>query len=61
MKTVCFACVHNAGRSQMAAALWNALGDPTRTRAISAVRAIRDDIEDRVRALLTELDLAFSG
>ncbi len=36
MKTVLFACVHNAGRSQMAAALFNALVDPTRARAISA-------------------------
>ena len=28
MKTVLFACVHNAGRSQMAAAWFNALSDP---------------------------------
>jgi arsenate reductase len=34
--TVLFACVHNAGRSQMAAALFNALVDPTKARAISA-------------------------
>src|SRR5580658_1879395 len=36
MKTVLFACVHNAGRSQMAAAWFNKLADPTRERAISA-------------------------
>jgi len=36
MKTVLFACVHNAGRSQMAAAWFNALSDPARARAISA-------------------------
>lgn len=36
MKTVLFACVHNAGRSQMAAAWFNALSDPTKARAISA-------------------------
>ena len=36
MKTVLFACVHNAGRSQMAAAWFNVLADPTRARAISA-------------------------
>ena len=35
-KTVLFACVHNAGRSQMAAALFNALADPERARAVSA-------------------------
>jgi arsenate reductase len=34
--TVLFACVHNAGRSQMAAALFNSLADPTRARAVSA-------------------------
>ena len=34
--TVLFACVANAGRSQMAAALFNALADPARARALSA-------------------------
>ena len=36
MITVLFACVHNAGRSQIAAALFNACADPTKARAISA-------------------------
>jgi arsenate reductase len=36
MKTILFACVHNAGRSQMAAALFNHLADPAKARAISA-------------------------
>jgi arsenate reductase len=36
MTTVMFACVHNAGRSQIAAAFFNALADPERARAISA-------------------------
>lgn len=36
MKRVIFACVHNAGRSQMAAAFFNQLADPARARAISA-------------------------
>ncbi len=34
--TVLFACVHNAGRSQMAAALFNQLADPGKARALSA-------------------------
>ena len=34
--TVLFACVHNAGRSQMAAAWFNLLSDPARARAVSA-------------------------
>jgi arsenate reductase (thioredoxin) len=33
---VLFACVHNAGRSQMAAAWFNALANPQQARAISA-------------------------
>lgn len=33
---VIFACVHNAGRSQMAAAFFNALAAPEKARAISA-------------------------
>ena len=36
MKTIVFACVHNAGRSQMAAAWFNRLADPARARAVSA-------------------------
>jgi arsenate reductase (thioredoxin) len=36
MKTVLFACVHNAGRSQMAAAIFNKIADPRKVRAISA-------------------------
>ena len=36
MTTVLFACVHNAGRSQMAAALFNQLADPSEAQAISA-------------------------
>jgi len=36
MTTVIFACVHSAGRSQMAAAFLNALADPAKARAVSA-------------------------
>ena len=36
MTTVLFACVHNARRSQMAAALFNQLVDPRKARAVSA-------------------------
>ena len=36
MNVVLFACVHNAGRSQMAAAWFNGLADPAKARAISA-------------------------
>lgn len=36
MNTVIFACIHNAGRSQMAAAWFNSLANPGKARAISA-------------------------
>ncbi len=36
MKTVLFACIHNAGRSQMAAAWFNALASGDKAKAISA-------------------------
>lgn len=36
MNVVLFACTHNAGRSQMAAAFFTALANPERARAISA-------------------------
>jgi len=36
VKTVIFACVHNAGRSQMAAAWFQELANPAKARAISA-------------------------
>src|SRR4051794_23416276 len=36
MNTIIFACVHNAGRSQMAAAFFNSLADPGRAHAVSA-------------------------
>lgn len=36
VKTIIFACVHNAGRSQMASAFFNKYADLTKARAISA-------------------------
>jgi arsenate reductase len=72
MKTVIFACIHNAGRSQMAAAWFNALADATKARAISAgtepgarvhpevleaMREVGIDLADRKPQKLTD-DLA---
>lgn len=36
MRTFIFACIHNAGRSQMSAAFFNHLADPQLAHAISA-------------------------
>ena len=59
MKTVLFACVHNAGRSQMAAAFFNALADPERARAISAgtrpANRVHAEVVEAMRELGIEL------
>jgi arsenate reductase (thioredoxin) len=36
MKTILFACIHNAGRSQMAAGWFNQLADRSKAQAVSA-------------------------
>ncbi len=36
MQTYIFACIHNAGRSQMSAAFFNQLADPAKAHGISA-------------------------
>ena len=59
MKTVLFACVHNAGRSQMAAALFNQLADPAKARAISAgtepIARVHPVVVDAMRELGVDL------
>lgn len=48
MITVLFACVHNAGRSQIAAALFNKHADPAKARAISAGTQPADRVHPEV-------------
>ena len=54
MKTVIFACVHNAGRSQMAAAFFNKLADPSKARALSAGTTPGDRVHPEVVAVMKE-------
>ena len=61
MKRILFACVHNAGRSQMAAAFFNALADPSKVRAISAGTAPADRVHPEVIATMRELGLDLEG
>jgi len=61
MKTVLFACVHNAGRSQMAAALFNSLADPGKARAISAGTSPGAGIHPEVMAAMNEIGLDLSA
>ena len=61
MKTVIFACVHNAGRSQMAAAFFNALADPAKARALSAGTAPGERVHPEVLAVMHEAGIDLSS
>jgi arsenate reductase len=54
VKTIIFACVHNAGRSQMAAAYFNQLADPTKARAVSAGTRPADRVHPEVVQVMQE-------
>jgi len=58
---VIFACVHNAGRSQMAAAFFNALADPDRAVALSAGTHPADRIHPLVQQAMGEVGLDLSA
>lgn len=61
MTTVLFACVHNAGRSQIAAALFNRLADPAKARAISAGTQPAARVHPEVVTLMREMGVDLSG
>jgi arsenate reductase len=61
MKTVLFACVHNAGRSQMAAAWFNLLADPLKARAISAGTEPGTRVHSEVVTAMTEVGVDLSA
>ena len=61
MTTVLFACVHNAGRSQMAAALFNLEADPAKARAISAGTRPGDHVHPEVLEAMRELGVDLAG
>lgn len=57
MKTVIFACVHNAGRSQMAAAFFNALADGAVAGAVSAGTNPGTRVHPEVVAVMGEVGI----
>ncbi|MFO0639729.1 MAG: arsenate reductase ArsC [Polyangiaceae bacterium] len=61
MKKVLFACVHNAGRSQMAAAWLEALGDPAKVSAISAGTEPGARVHPEVVAVMNEVGIDLAG
>lgn len=61
MKTVLFACVHNAGRSQMAAAWFDALADAGKARAVSAGTQPGSQVHPEVVEVMKEVGIDLSA
>lgn len=60
MKKIIFACVHNAGRSQMAAAFFNQLADPQQAVALSAGTQPAARVHPEVVTVMQELGIDLS-
>ena len=60
MFNIIFACIHNAGRSQMAAAFFNQLVDPRKARAISAGTEPGECVHPEVQAAMQEIGIDLS-
>jgi len=58
---VLFACVHNAGRSQMASAWFNELADPRKAAAISAGTAPGGHVHPEVLCTMLEVGIDLSA
>jgi arsenate reductase (thioredoxin) len=60
MLKVIFACAHNAGRSQMAAAFFNQLSNPQKAKAISAGTEPGQQVHPEVLAMMQEIGIDLS-
>ena len=58
---VIFACVHNAGRSQMAAAFFTLLADPRKATAVSAGTEPGERVHPEVVAVMAEVGVDLSA
>jgi len=61
MNRVIFACVHNAGRSQMAASFFNSMADPEKARAFSAGTQPGESVHPEVVTVMREVGLDLTG
>ncbi|HEX5282954.1 MAG TPA: arsenate reductase ArsC [Bryocella sp.] len=61
MLKVIFACIHNAGRSQMAAAFFNQLADPGKAHAVSAGTAPGERVHPEVQTVMREVGIDLSN
>jgi arsenate reductase (thioredoxin) len=57
---VIFACVHNAGRSQMAAAFFNQFADPAKAQAVSAGTQPAGKVHDCVSHAMNQAGIDLS-
>ena len=60
MYKVIFACIHNAGRSQMAAAFFNQGADPAKAQAVSAGTDPGTRVHPEVLAIMQEVGIDLS-
>jgi arsenate reductase (thioredoxin) len=60
MRTYIFACIHNAGRSQMSAAFFNQLADPLLARALSAGTQPAEHVHPVVVEVMREIGIDLS-
>ena len=61
MQTYIFACVHNAGRSQMAAAFFNSMADSSKAHAVSAGTEPGVRVHPEVLDAMKEVGIDLSG
>jgi arsenate reductase len=61
MQKIIFACVHNAGRSQMAAAFFNQLADHSKAQAVSAGTEPGLRVHPEVLSAMQEVGIDLSG
>jgi arsenate reductase (thioredoxin) len=61
MYKVIFACVHNAGRSQMASAFFNELADHSKAQAVSAGTEPGEHVHPEVLAAMHEIGIDLSN
>jgi arsenate reductase (thioredoxin) len=61
MNKIIFACVHNAGRSQMAAAWFNQLADPALAHAVSAGTEPGARVHPEVLDAMREVGIDLAG
>ena len=61
MNQVIFACLHNAGRSQMAAAFFNQIADPAMAHAVSAGTRPAARVHPEVVEVMREVGVDLAG